>query len=407
MVLKKVTKIEAEEMTAETRVPTVGELTRRIAATLESTFDSVTVQGEISGWNRAGSGHTYFSLKDDKALLNAVIWKSRTISFQPRDGMKVVATGRITLYGPRGQYQLDCLSLMPLGQGELQLAFEALKRKLHEEGLFDAERKKPLPFFPRRIGVVTSATGAAIRDIINTLHRRMPAAHVVLRPALVQGAGSAEDIALAIRQFNQLSDIDLLIVGRGGGSIEDLWAFNEEAVARAIAGSRIPVISAVGHETDFTIADFVADLRAPTPTAAAELAVRDARELIETLRYTELRLTEEITEKLRFYHRELASLLRSRGLSRPLDLVHTHQQRLDDLQHRGALAARGAMQRTTEQLRLLETTLRTLNPENILKRGYAIVERDSRPVMNAGDLKQGDHVLLRMHDGEQRAVIEE
>jgi exodeoxyribonuclease VII large subunit len=407
MVIRKVTKIEAEELSMETRVPTVGELTRRIADTLEGTFDRVTVQGEISGWNRAGSGHTYFSLKDENAVLSSVIWKSRTISFQPRDGMKVVATGRITLYPPRGQYQLDCVSLMPLGQGELQLAYEELKARLHAEGLFDPERKKQLPMFPRRIGVVTSRTGAAIQDIINTLRRRMPAVQVVLRPALVQGMGAADDIALAIRQFNELMDIDLLIVGRGGGSIEDLWAFNEEVVARAIADSRIPIISAVGHETDFTIADFVADLRAATPTAAAELAVRDTRELVETLRYTELRLTEEIEEKLRFYGRELQSLLRSRGLSRPLDLVHSHQQRLDDLQHRASMAARGARQRSTEQLRLLETSLRTLNPINVLKRGYAIVERDSKPVSNAGDLKQGDHVLLRMHDGEQRAVIEE
>jgi exodeoxyribonuclease VII large subunit len=291
MVIRKITKAQVDELELEPIIPTVSELTRRITDLLETRFDQVTVQGEISGWNRAASGHTYFSLKDENALLSAVLWRSRTVGFPIRDGMKVIASGRITVYGPRGQYQLDCQSLVPLGQGELQLAFEQLKARLHAEGLFDQERKKPLPLYPGRIGVVTSRTGAAIRDIVTTLRRRMPSVQVVLRPALVQGAGAAEDIALAIRQLNDLGDIDLLIVGRGGGSIEDLWAFNEEAVARAIHESRLPVISAVGHETDFTIADFVADVRAATPTAAAEIAVRNAEELIDMLRYTEQRMT--------------------------------------------------------------------------------------------------------------------
>ena len=299
-------------------IPTVSEFTRRVAGMLEAEFGDITVQGEISGWNRASSGHTYFTLKDEGAVLGAVLWRSRTLEHQIRDGMKVVARGRITLYPPRGQYQLDCTSLVPLGLGDLQIALERLKAKLLAEGLFDPTRKKRLPEFPRKIGVVTSRTGAAVRDIITTLSRRMPLLQVVLRPALVQGAGSAEDIALAIKQLNEFDDIDLLIVGRGGGSIEDLWAFNEEVVARAIAASRIPIISAVGHEIDFTIADFVADLRAATPTAAAEIAVRDRDELLPMLADLEAAMGSYLHDKLDRGRRDLQALLRSRGLARPV-----------------------------------------------------------------------------------------
>jgi exodeoxyribonuclease VII large subunit len=321
--------------------------------------------------------------------------------------MKVVARGRITLYAPRGQYQLDCLSLVPLGLGDLQMAFERLKAKLLAEGLFEATRKRPMPEFPRRIGVVTSLTGAAIRDIVTTLRRRMPAVEVVIRPALVQGALAAEDIALAIRELNRLDNIDLMIVGRGGGSIEDLWAFNEELVARAIFESRIPVISAVGHEVDFTIADFVADLRAATPTAAAEIAVRDRVELISLLRDIEIGIAGAVVEKIERGKRDLLALLKSRGLARPLDLVRSHQQRVDDLTHRASLGLRASALRAAERLRLLETTLEALNPTKVLGRGYAIIERDGEPVTRASVMHPGDAVNIRMYDGSRRARIEE
>jgi exodeoxyribonuclease VII large subunit len=320
--------------------------------------------------------------------------------------MKVVARGRITLYPPRGQYQLDCTSLVPLGLGDLQIALERLKAKLLAEGLFDPARKKRLPEFPRKIGVVTSRTGAAVRDIITTLGRRMPLVQVVLRPALVQGVGSAEDIALAIRQLNELDDIDLLIVGRGGGSIEDLWAFNEEVVARAIAASRIPIISAVGHEIDYTIADFVADLRAATPTAAAEIAVRDRDELLPMLVDLEASMAAFLHDKLDRGRRDLQALLRSRGLSRPLDLVRNHQQRVDDLTHRAALSLRVAATREHERLRLLEAKLHALSPLSVLARGFAIIERDGEPVTRAAMLDPGDGINIRMHDGERRATID-
>ncbi len=386
-------------------IPTVGEFTRRIANVLEGEFDNVAVQGEISGWNRAASGHTYFTLKDESAVLGAVLWRSRTLEHQIRDGMKVVAKGCIKLYPPRGQYQLDCSSLVPLGLGDLQLALERLKARLLAEGLFDPSRKKRLPEFPRRIGVVTSSTGAAIRDIVTTLRRRMPAIELVIRPALVQGATAADDIARAIGEFNQLEDIDLLIVGRGGGSAEDLWAFNEERVARAIAASRIPVISAVGHEIDFTIADFVADVRAATPTAAAEIAVRDRAELLPVLRELENGMMMAVEDKIAAGKRELLALLKSRGLARPLDLVRSHQQRVDDLSHRTTLGLRGVAIRSAERLRLLESTLQALNPTNVLARGYAIIERDGEPVTRASAMEPGNQVRIRMYDGSRTAAI--
>lgn len=388
-------------------IPTISEFTRRIAGLLEGEFSNVVIQGEISGWNRAASGHTYFTLKDETAVLGAVLWRSRTLEHPIRDGMKVVARGRITVYPPRGQYQLDCVSLAPLGLGELQLALEKLKTKLQAEGLFDAARKRRLPEFPKRIGVVTSGTGAAIRDILTTLRRRMPSVHVIVRPTLVQGAGAAQDIVLAIRQFNELEDVDLLIVGRGGGSIEDLWAFNEETVARAIVGSRIPVISAVGHEIDFTIADFVADMRAATPTAAAEIAVRDQAELLPVLRDIENAMHSLMAERIDSGRRELRSLLRSRGLSRPLDMVRSHQQRVDDLTYRTGLALRATALRSAERLRLLESTLQALNPMNVLARGYAIIESDGRPVSRVSALATGEHITLLMHDGRRNAIVEE
>lgn len=405
MVIKRATSIAVEPELAQPRIPTVGELTRQIRNALETGFADVVVQGEIATWNRAASGHTYFTLRDEYAALGCVLWKTRLLKFNAQVGTRVIAAGRITLYEPRGRSQLDCESLVPLGQGNLSLAFEALKARLLAEGLFDADRKKPLPEFPRRIGVVTSRDGAALRDIVTTLRRRMPLVEMVLRSSLVQGNSAAAEIALAIRQLNELPDIDLLIVGRGGGAIEDLWAFNEEVVARAIADSRIPIISAVGHETDFTIADFVADLRAATPTAAAELAVRDRQELLAILFDIGQRMTGEMESRLIASRREIFSLLRSRGLSRPIDILHGAQQRLDDLSHRSLLALRSVLRREGEQLNNFETSLRALNPANVLSRGYAIIERDGLPVTNAEALHEGDEVDIRMNDGRRRARI--
>jgi exodeoxyribonuclease VII large subunit len=407
MVIRKVTRQELTESIPEQTIPTVSELTRQVTEQLESRFDSVVVQGEISGWSRAASGHTYFTLKDERASLGAVLWRGRTLQHPIRDGMKVIASGRITVYAPRGQYQLDCMTIVPLGQGDLQIAFEKLKRKLQEEGLFDAERKRPIPAFPLKIGLVTSRDGAALRDIVTTVRRRMPIVRLVLRSALVQGATAAEEIALAIAQLNEYEDIDLLIVGRGGGSAEDLWAFNEEVVARAIAASRIPVISAVGHEIDFSIADFVADLRAPTPTAAAEIATRDRSEVIAMLLGIEDRLSSGLVDHLAQLRRELASLEKSRGLSRPLDMVRSHAQRVDDLAHRNSLGLRSALQHARERLGIHEAKLDALNPANVLARGFAIIQKDGQPVTARAGLAAGDRIDITMHDGVVGAKVEE
>ncbi len=262
-------------MTTEKQVLSVSDITRQIKNSLELRFPRVWIQGEISNFKRHTSGHLYFTLKDEGAQISATMWRSRagTLLFGPEDGMKVIARGGITVYPPRGSYQIDVDQLTPLGVGELQIAFERLKQKLVAEGLFDEGRKRPLPELPSRIGIITSETGAALHDIRTVLNRRFPAIEVLLIPVRVQGPGAAEEIASAVKDMNRYGKIDVMIVGRGGGSLEDLWAFNEEIVARAIYASEIPVVSAVGHEIDFTIADFVADLRAPTPSAAAEMVV--------------------------------------------------------------------------------------------------------------------------------------
>src|SRR5215813_512570 len=265
----------APQPVASRRVYTVTELTVRVRDHLEEQFFEVWVEGEISNCRLWNTGHLYFTLKDSASQLKGLMFRStlRYLKFKPADGLRVVARGKISVYEPKGEYQLVCEHMEPQGLGALQLAFDQLKKRLQAEGLFDAARKRPLPALPRKIGVVTSLEGAAIRDIIKVLRRRYANAHVVIRPTRVQGDGASIEIAQALRQIGRVPNVDVVIVGRGGGSIEDLWAFNEENVARAIARSAVPVISAVGHETDFTIADFVADVRAPTPSAAAELVV--------------------------------------------------------------------------------------------------------------------------------------
>lgn len=409
MNIRKVAREEIDETTiglpSKTETPTVSELTRKIRETLETDFQEVTVQGEISGWTRAASGHTYFTLKDENAAISCVLWRNRQLTQPVQNGMKVVATGGVTVYPPRGAYQLDCRSIMPLGQGELQLAFERLKNRLHAEGLFDAERKQPLPLFPKVIGVVTSPKGAALRDILTTLARRMPSVRVVLFPALVQGTGAAREIALGIERLNRHPEIDLLIVGRGGGALEDLWAFNEEPVARAIAASRIPVISAVGHEIDFTIADFVADFRAATPTAAAEIAVRNREDILNAIDHAQERLSRSLRRSFTTREERLKTLLRSRGMHRPVELLRDREQQTDELLRRAESAIRNQLRSTRDQLNRLEASLRALDPTAVLKRGYAIVHRNGRPVSESMALTTGDEVTLQMRDGSRKAKI--
>ncbi|HDZ10569.1 MAG TPA: exodeoxyribonuclease VII large subunit, partial [Bacteroidetes bacterium] len=271
----------------EKKIYTISEITRKIKRLLENAIPSIWLEGEISNFKRHSSGHIYFVLKDENSQISCVMWRGRNngLYFTPQDGMKIQARGNVTVYEKRGNYQFEVLQMQPAGLGELQMALEQLKQSLKAEGLFDEQHKKKIPQYPEKIGIVTSPTGAAIRDLVSVVQRRFPSVQLILNPVRVQGAEAAGEIARAIDEFNAYGDVDVLIVGRGGGSLEDLWAFNEEVVARAIFRSKIPVISAVGHEIDFGISDFVADLRAPTPSAAAELVVRNREELLHTIQY--------------------------------------------------------------------------------------------------------------------------
>jgi len=387
---------------------TVSELTRNIKQLLESGFPSAAVQGEISNFKRHSSGHLYFTLKDAGAQLPCVLWRSRAagLRFEPADGLTVVAAGRITVYEVRGSYQLDVQSMRPAGVGELQAAFEKLKAALAAEGLFDADRKRPLPPFPRRIGIVTSPTGAVLQDMKNVFRRRFPSLHLILRPVRVQGAGAAPEIAQAIDDFSAYGKVDLVILARGGGSLEDLWPFNEEAVARAIARSSIPVVSAIGHETDFTIADFVADLRAPTPSAAAELVVPDAGALLENVGESWYRIDQAVLDYLGRRKERISSLLASYAFNRPLDLLRQRSQHADELLRSLHRITGHVVALTASRQVSLGHRLRALDPRLALQRGYAIVRKEGSIVGSAALLRPGDAVAVEFHDGEVRSTID-
>jgi exodeoxyribonuclease VII large subunit len=388
-------------MALEPLALTVTEINRRIKHSLESSFSAVVIQGEISNFKRHTSGHIYLTLKDEASQISAVLWRSRApiLTFQPEDGMKVVVTGRVTVYELRGSYQIEVSSIRPLGIGELQMAFEYLKRKLAAEGLFDAEHKKSLPEYPSRIGIVTSPTGAALQDMLNILRRRFPAVEVILRPTIVQGSAAADDIVRAVEDLNRLGSIDVMIVGRGGGSIEDLWAFNEEKVARAIFNSNVPVVSAIGHEIDFTIADFVSDLRAPTPSAAAELVVRDRGALLANVRDYWYTIHEAVTAMLNDRKEHVRNLLRSYSFNRPIDLLRQHSQRVDELDRglSSAISHRLALLKSLSQA--LHHRIAALDPGLVLQRGYAIVYRGDEIVSAANRLHADDEIDIKFRDG--------
>jgi exodeoxyribonuclease VII large subunit len=437
----------------ERKVYTVSDLTARIRELLEGEFGEVWVQGEVSNFKAAPSGHVYFTLKDQGAQLRAVLFKSalRLLKFQPKDGLSVTARGRISVYDPRGEYQLIVDFLEPAGYGALQLAFQQLKAKLAGEGLFDAERKKPLPLLPRRIGLITSPRGAVIADMLRILHRRFENLDIVLYPVKVQGEGAAEEIVRALRYFSRPPErqiggpADVLIVARGGGSIEDLWAFNEEKVARAIADSKVPVISAVGHETDFTIADFVADLRAPTPSAAAELVVQTKAQLAERIGTLQQSLEERLAYRLLGLRHRLGELARHRAFESVARLVRVRIQHTDEMTYRlmdaarrqlsailrrlesvpnrlarlnigrrletdrrrqtAALTAlqhalRRAMDRRASRLDSLRSQLLNLSPLSVLERGYALAYGpEGRLLRDAAQVAAGDSIDVRLAKG--------
>jgi exodeoxyribonuclease VII large subunit len=393
----------------EPKIYTVSELSQGIKYLLESSFRELWVEGEISGLKVSSLGHTYFDLKDATSNISGVLFRgfAANLKFELANGLLVRVRGNITTYDKQSKYQLMAKAVEPAGIGPLQLAFEQLKKKLAAEGLFDQARKRPIPALPQKIAVVTSPTGAAIRDILSILKRRYANMHIIVAPVKVQGAGSKEEIAQAIEDLNAgFPDIDAMLVGRGGGSMEDLWAFNEEIVARAIAGSRIPVISCVGHETDFTIADFVADLRAPTPSAAAELVVKSKVELAAHIAGLEKRLL----QGLRIYYENLYGRFRrlasSRMLVNPLALLERPVQRLDQAVEGLFGASADRLRRTGEKLNLQSEKLKALSPLFPLKKGYAVV-KDARgkAVKTAASLAPGDRLSLQFAEGRADAEV--
>jgi len=391
----------------EKKIYSVGELTGTIKNLLENSLPTIWLQGEISNFKKHYSGHLYFSLKDERAQISAVMWRTRaqTLMMDIEDGMQVRVLGNIRLYEKSGRYQIDIVQIVGIGAGQLQLAFERLKQKLLQEGLFDEARKKTLPRFPKIIAVVTSPTGAAIRDILNVLRRRAPYSRIIIRAAKVQGIGAAQDIADAIGEINAHTGADVMIIGRGGGSLEDLWAFNEETLARAISASAIPVISAVGHEIDFTIADFCADLRAPTPSAAAELVCEDAAALDENLRFMRGRLFQEMMHQIQFYRHKLQSYQKSYGLRRLDDLLYQYKNRVVELQGRLVGLTRQNMQNLHDRIGGMAKTLENLNPANILKRGYSLTTYRGKILRDVSLLKEQDIIVTQVQTGHIESIV--
>ncbi|HPD16166.1 MAG TPA: exodeoxyribonuclease VII large subunit [Planctomycetota bacterium] len=392
-------------------VLTVSELTRRIRRSLEDEFPHVCVVGEVSNLARPKSGHVYLTLKDGGAQVSAVLWRSAAVRlrFDLEDGMEVIVTGSLSVYEPRGSYQITISSIKPKGLGALQLAFLRLKDKLEKEGLFRPEHKRPLPYLPECVGVVTSPTGAAIHDILTVIARRFPPAHVVLRPVRVQGEGAAAEIAQAIEDFNTWGGADVLIVGRGGGSLEDLWAFNEEIVARAIYASRIPIISAVGHEIDVTISDLVADRRALTPTEAAEIVLPEFRELVGRLDDARGRLAAALRGQVGLARARLEQVRGAYGFRVPSEMVRRHEQRLDDLCAAAALATRRRLEAARDRLAAAAGRLEALSPLGVLRRGYSITRiAGTRTVLrDAAQVHKGQSIETLLHAGRLVSQVQE
>jgi exodeoxyribonuclease VII large subunit len=386
------------------RIYSVSELTVEIKGLLEDTFTGVWVEGEISNFKHHTSGHMYFTLKDDRGQLRAVMFRgsNRGLQFRPEDGLAVVVFGNVTIYEPRGEYQIYVERMEPKGLGALQLAFEQLKTRLEAEGLFDPARKRPIPLLPEKIGIVTSPTGAAIRDILHIIHRRFANVKILILPVRVQGEGAGSEIVEGIEVLNKRGDLDVIIVARGGGSIEDLWAFNEEPVARAIHASRTPVISAVGHETDFTIADFVADVRAPTPSAAAEIVISRKAELTQRVDDLMSRLVNHLRYRAERSGERLRSLERHLRLLNPLERVQRQRERLQD----GVLGLQSTMNHRLAlwrgELKTAAARLDSLSPLAILARGYSVCRQlpDLRIVTRAASVGEGGQVeVLLAHGG--------
>ena len=438
----------------ERRVWIVRDLVAALRTNIEREYSDIWVEGEISNFRAHDSGHLYFTLKDESSQIRAVMFRSqsRLLRFRPEDGMQVVLRGRVTIYEGRGELQLSAEYLEPKGAGALQIAFEQLKAKLEAEGLFDSSRKKPIPPLPRRIGVLTSPQAAALRDILNILRRRHHTANILIYPAQVQGDIAAAEVSAGVKYFNRANNVDVILIARGGGSAEDLAAFNHEGLARAVASSQIPVISAIGHETDFTIIDFVADLRAPTPSAAAELVIRSRQEIEEQAESLHLRLARAMRYRLLMAKQTLTEVAQHGAFARTMDGINQRQQRLDDLRFRlekserrvieqrrrrweqasaavrhydvrrvltgirrelssrnAAMtsAMKNALLRQRARLEQLEHELKALSPVAILERGYALVfDSSGKLVKNSAQVEPGDEISARLAKGTIAARVE-
>ncbi|MGH9497576.1 MAG: exodeoxyribonuclease VII large subunit [Terriglobales bacterium] len=437
------------------RTWSVRDLVAAVRTSVEREYGDIWVEGEISNFRAHESGHLYFTLKDASAQVRVVMFRSsaKLLRFRPENGMVVATRGRVTVYEDRGELQVSAEYLEPKGAGALQVAFEQLKAKLEAEGLFEASRRKPIPTLPQRIGIVTSPQAAALRDILNILRRRHQGVNVLIYPAQVQGEAAALEVMAGVRHFNKVRCVDVIIVARGGGSAEDLAAFNHEGLARAIAASEIPVISAIGHETDFTIVDFVADLRAATPSAAAELVIRSRQEIAEQMEGLQRRLEKAVRYQLLKVRQNLTELARHGAFGRIMDLIHRRQQRLDELEHRLAQAERGTIEKQRRRfeglaatvrhydvrrvlagmrkdlqaqvtglvaafrnfllerrvrVERMETALQALSPVAILERGYALVfDGAGKLLKDARKVKTGDLISAKLAKGTVRARVEE
>lgn len=439
----------SRQESTQPKILSVSDVNRAVKSTLENGFKLIWMKGELSNFKPHTSGHWYFSLKDQKAQISAVMFKgfNQALKFRPRDGMEVIVRGKITVYEPRGNYQIFCELMEPVGAGALQMAFEQLKKKLQAEGLFDKERKRPIPLLPRHVAVVTSPTGAAIRDILNVLNRRFKGLQVTVVPTVVQGEAAAPQIVKALDLAQKMKDVDVIICGRGGGSVEDMWCFNDEKVARTIAASRVPIISAVGHEIDFTIADFVADLRAPTPSAAAELVSRNAAEICETIAAQQRRLNRVWLHREQVLKQKVFQL--SKRLVDPKRRLQDLALRCDELSQRLEAGARRYFERRLQAIRLLLTrlpsprevilrrgqeismlrtqleahmirvkesrraewarlsgVLDSLSPLKVVERGYSIVRKENELIKSSAQLSAGQAVELQFAKGRAAARIE-
>ena len=387
------------------RIFTVGEINKYIKRIFEEDFllSSLWIQGEISNFKPHRSGHVYFTLKDELGSIACVMFRShaQNLLFNPEDGMSVVIRGYVSLYEKSGQYQLYAQDIEPAGKGALQQAYEQLKNKLEQRGYFAEDMKQPIPFYPKTVGIITSDTGAAIQDMIQIAKRRNPGIQLVLYPAIVQGKEAGASIAHAIEQFNKWGQADILIVGRGGGSLEDLWAFNEEIVAQAIFSSRIPIISAVGHETDFTIADFVADLRAPTPSAAAELAIPSQLDLKERVRSHRRRLDFLLQYQIESYKDQLTMIKNRPFFRRPLELIYPHQQYIDQAEKKLQRNIQEKLKTVQTQLYHFIEKLEILSPYSHLARGYSILmDKQGVPVTSLRQVQLGEELYIKISDGQ-------